>query len=150
MILNFKTFKIIKTTKYIKKNNLLIFAYGVNRLSNDWILTEQKLEKLNIKYYKIFNTFPQKLLNNSIFNYSTNFIGTTIFFLNLKNNDKNFEKYHIKELSSVLFYLLGIKLNNKIYSIEQLKNLNSLKHTENVLVFYKFCEASILKSYKIL
>lgn len=150
MTLNFKTFKILKTTRYIKNNNLLLFAYGVNRLSNDWILTEQRLEKLNIKYYKVFNTFPEKLFNNSIFSCSTNFVGTALFFLHFKDNSKNFERLPIKELSSVLFYVLGVKLNNKIYDIEKLKNLNSLNYTDNKLVLYKFYEASLLKNYIIL
>jgi hypothetical protein len=150
VLLDFKAFKILKTTKYIKNNNLLLFTYGINRLSNDWVITEQKLEKLNIKYYKVFNTFPQKLLTNSIFSYSMNFIGTTFFFLHFKNSSKNFERFHIKELSVNLFFLLGVKLNNKVYVVESLKNLNSFKYTENKLVFYKFCEAGLMINYKIL
>jgi hypothetical protein len=149
VILNFKTFKILKTTKYIKNNNLLLFAYGINRLSNNWVLTEQKLEKLNIKYYKVFNKVPQKLFNNSIFIYSTNFISTVLFFLHLKDNSRNLEKFQIKELSSILFFVLSFKLNNKIYTLKQLKNLNSFKYIDNKLVLYKFCDASLLKNYKI-
>lgn len=148
-MLNFKAFKIIKTTKYIKNNNLLLFAYGINRLSNDWVSTEQKLDKLNIKYYKVFNTFPKNIFKNSIFTYSTNFIGTAIFFLHFKNNSHSFKKSNLKELSYILFYVLGVKLNNKIYSLEQFQKLNSFKYLKNKLILYKFCETCLLKSYKI-
>jgi len=56
----------------------------------------------------------------------------------LLNNDNNDTKLTFKELENInpLINLLGLRLNNKIYSRKQIKNLKKVSYTDNVFEVY--------------
>lgn len=134
-----KNYKINKTKNYIRTNNILFFFNGVNKNSNDWIHTEQNLKKINFKYYKVFNKTTKKALNDSIYNKASNTINGITFFIKPETSTKNLLKNTIvKDLKLLLFILLAIKLNNKLYSANQLNKTNSVNYTDNKLLMYQF------------
>ena len=134
-----KNYKINKTKNYIQTNNILFFFNGVNKNSNDWIHTEQNLKKINFKYYKVFNKTTKKALNDSIYNRASNTINGITFFIKPETSTKNLLKTTIvKDLKLLLFILLTIKLNNKLYSANQLNKNNSLNYMDNKLLMYQF------------
>src|SRR6476620_8642663 len=134
-----KNYKINKTKNYIQTNNILFFFNGVNKNSNDWIHTEQNLKKINFKYYKVFNKTTKKALNDSIYNRASNTINGITFFIKTETIKKNLLKTTIvKDLKLLLFILLTIKLNNKLYSANQLNKNNSLNYMDNKLLMYQF------------
>jgi hypothetical protein len=136
---NSKNYKINKTKDYVKTNNILFFFNGVNRNSNDWIHTEQNFKKLNFKYYKVFNKTTKKVLNDSIYSNVNNTINGTTFFIKPEENIKNLFKNTItKDLKLLLFILLAVKLNNKLYSASQFKKASSLNYRDNKLLIYQF------------
>jgi hypothetical protein len=47
-------------------------------------------------------------------------------------------KKNIDNFELLLFTLLAIKLNNKVYSTSQVKNTFSLNYKDNKLLFYQF------------
>jgi hypothetical protein len=134
-----KEFKIEKTKNRIKHNKLFIFLNGITRNSNDWILVEQELKKINFNSNKIFNTALKKPLNNSIFKSTSLLVNSIIFLfkpiLTSKNLNKNILFYKIEIL---IFLLLAVKINNKIYSKPQLKSLLTINYTNSTRLFYKF------------
>jgi len=56
----------------------------------------------------------------------------------LLNNKSNFSKLTFEELESInpLISFLGCKLNNKIYSKKQIRNLKRVSYIENVSIFH--------------
>jgi len=139
MKLNTKDYKTTITKNYIKTNNLFILFNGVNRKSSDWIATEQNLKNIGFKYYKVFNKTARKTLNESIYKkYQTAVNGIT-FFMKPASNIKPITKYVLlNSFEPLLFTILALKLNNKIYSVKQLKNIYSFKYKENKLLLYQF------------
>lgn len=134
-----KSYKINKTKNYIKTNNILFFFNGVNKNSKDWIHTEQNLKKINFKFYKVFNKTTKKTLNDSIYNKISSTVNGITFFIKPETNTKNLLKTTItKDLRLLLFILLAIKLNNKLYSASQLSKSNSLNYLDNKLLMYQF------------
>lgn len=131
-------YKINKTKNFIKTNNILFFFNGVNKNSNDWIHTEQSLKKTNFEYYKVFNKLTKKVLYNSIFSKTTHMINGITFFIKPKT-DKTFVKNtFIKSLKPLFFILLAVKLNNKLYSTNQLNKNFSFNYVNNKLLLYQF------------
>lgn len=139
MDLTTKKFKIEKTKNLIKHNNLFIFLNGINRNSNDWILIEQELKKINFNYYKIFNKTSKKTLNNSIFLNTSSLINSMTFLLKPLVAEQEINKdILLNKIETLIFSLLAIKVNNKIYSKTKLKNLVTLNYKNNRLLLYKF------------
>jgi hypothetical protein len=139
MDLTTKKFKIEKTKNIIKHNNLFIFLNGINRNSNDWILIEQELKKINFNYYKIFNKTSKKTLNNSIFLNTSSLINSMTFLLKPLVAEQEVNKNMLlNKIETLIFSLLAIKVNNKIYSKTKLKNLVTLNYKNNKLLLYKF------------
>jgi hypothetical protein len=57
----------------------------------------------------------------------------------LLSSDNNNAKLTFKELESInpLINLLGFRLNNKIYSKKQIKNLKKMSYSDNICIFHK-------------
>jgi hypothetical protein len=148
MKFNLKNYKTAKTKKYIKVTNLFFFFSGVNRNSDDWIMTEQDLKKINFSYYKVFNKTATKTLKNSIYNNIKPIINGITFFIKPASIPKQLTKEVILDnFEPLLFMILAVKFNNKIYSITQLKKTNSLDYYENKLLICQFGTTQ-LKFYK--
>jgi hypothetical protein len=134
-----KNFKIEKTKNFIKNNSLFIFFNGINRNTNDWIIIEQELKKIDFNYYKICNKTSKTILNNSIFLSTSSLINSMTFLLKPLENKKEINKNILfKNIESLIFSLLAIKINNRMYSKTQIKNLISLNYKDNKLLLYKF------------
>jgi hypothetical protein len=134
-----KEYKITKTKSYIQTSNLFFFFNGINRNSNDWIIIEQKLKNINFEYYKIFNKTSKKTLENSIYKNVIPTINSITFLIKLRSNTKELSKQILlNNFEPLLFTLLAVKLNNKIYSTTQLKALPSLNYSENKLLLFQF------------
>lgn len=139
MKFNLKTYQISKTKQYLKKNNFLLFSVGANQDSQNWVTIEQGLHKLKLNYYKIYNNTTRKIIANSIYSNFISTVNSTFFFLKPQQNSKVFTKNTtISLFNSILFTVLAIKLNRKIYAIAQSKNINSFDYKKNISVMYQF------------
>jgi hypothetical protein len=133
-----------KTKNYVIKNNLFFFFNGINRKSNAWINIEQEIQNLSFSYYKILNTISKNTLNNSIYKNVTPLINSVTFLLKPLDNSKEITRQKIlTNFEPLVFILLAIKLNNKIYSKNQLINKFSFKYKENKLLFFQFNATNI-------
>lgn len=138
MELTTKNFKIEKTKNFIKHNNLFIFLNGINRNSSDWVLIEQELKKINFNYYKISNKTSKYALTNSILLNTSSLINSMTFLLKPIKTNKEINKNTLYKFDTLFFSLLAIKINNKMYSKNQLQKLFTLNYKDNKLILYKF------------
>lgn len=140
MKLNFRNYQNIKIKQDLKKNNFLLFSIGVNQSAQNWINVEQVLHKLKLNYYKTYNNKTRKIIKNSIYKNLFNIFNGTFFFIKPKLNSKQklVNNTVLKNLSSILFTIISIKINNKIYTIPQLKNINSFVYKNNIKIIYQF------------
>ena len=138
MHFKFRDYQFLKTKKHLK-SKFLIFSNGVNQTSKNWLTIEQSLSDCNLNYYKIYNKIALKVFKNSLYKNTDNIVKGAFFFLKLKNALLVLNKQKLfKSLEATFFTLLSIKLNNKIYSAIQVKNMKSLNYKNTMTVFYQF------------
>jgi hypothetical protein len=131
-----KNYKTIKTKNYLKKNNLFFFFNGINQNSNNWIRTKQDLQNLNLNYYKIFNKTSIATFKNSIYKNNDAPINGLTLLIKPTSHNILITKKILFSLDPFIF--LAFKLNNKIYSLTQIKQINSFSYYNNKLLLYKF------------
>lgn len=134
--MKFKDYQNIKIKNYLKNDSLLLISNGINQKSKNEILIKQEIKKLRITYYKIYNKLTVKIFKNSIYKNFTKLIYSPVFFFTTKQ--KYFNVKTTKYLETLKFFILGIKLNKKIYTITQLKNIKSTKYKSIVSMLYQF------------
>ena len=143
MKLNSKIYKTNKTKNLIKNNIFFIYS-GTNRKTTEWIITEQELIHVNFEYYKIFNKITLKIFKNSKFkNFRSNISSLTFFIKPNLNNIRLKKLILINHFEALLFKLLAIKLNNKIYSFKQLNKTYSMNYKNNKILLYQFGIANL-------
>jgi hypothetical protein len=144
-----KTYKLNKTKNYIKDNNLIFFFNGINKNSNNWLLTEQKLKTLKLNYYKIFNKTTIKSLKKSIYFSTVPMVYGIIFFIKPHSETQALSVKNVSNnLESLFFTVLALKLNNKVYSAKQIEKNNSFNYKENKLLMSQFCITNLKLHFK--
>ena len=135
MDFNLKTYKRFKIKHYFKTRNFFYFFHGTSLKNENWIKTEQGFARHELKYIRILNKLMINTLKNSIFKNLVVLIHGPILLL---NNSTNSSKINFEELESInpLISFLGCRLNNKIYSKNQIKNLKRVSYIENVSIFH--------------
>lgn len=143
-----KEYTIIKTKNYIKKNRLFFFFNGINRNSNDLVLVEQNLQKINLNCYKVYNKTSKKTLSTSVyFNMSALINGITFLLKPISSKKEISKRKLIVDFDLLNYTLLAFNLNNRIYSKTQLKNVVSLNYKESKLLFFQFSVTNLKTVY---
>jgi hypothetical protein len=142
-----KTYKVFKIKYYLKQNKLFFFYAATSLNLKNWLLIEQTLKKSNLNYYRLSSTLAIKTMKKSIY---TNF-KQQIHSLTMLVSPKHKIPLRLKKLTNLekALTLLSVKLNNKIYSISQLKNLNSLKYNQTVLKLFQFFIIYLTYAFKL-
>lgn len=143
-----KKYNMLKTRLSFKNVNLEFFLNGINQLSSDWIITEQKIKKLNFCYYKLLTNVTKKTLRNSIYSNLANAINSITYVFKLVKNTFEIQKKVIKNLESLKFLLLFLKLNNKLYTKTNIKDIFSLNYTNNKLLLFQFLITNVKIIFK--
>jgi len=130
-----KSYKLQKTKNYFQKKQIF-FIYNVSNLnSTSWLKTEQVFHNYNLKYYKVYNTLSKKFLEKSIFKNTTSLINSSICFVHFENTTTTSgDLQKIINLNPLISFI-GLRLNNKIYSLPQLTRISSISYTKNIKVF---------------
>jgi hypothetical protein len=149
MQLSSKDYKILKTKNFLKKDNLLFFFNSIHRNSNDEIIVEQKIKKFNLNHYKIFNKTSKTTINNSIYKNSNELINSMTVLIKPISNKIELKKSDLSTcFEPLLFNMLAIKLNNKIYSTSQLKNVVTLNYRDIKLLLFQFILTNLKLIFK--
>ena len=139
MKLTTKKYKTNKTLNYIKTNSLFLIFNGINSNASNWIKTEQELYKNNVNCHRIFNKTSEKTLTNSVFYPMKSNVNGTVFFIKPTHNIQVLSKKTLfTKLELLRLTLVAVKFNNKVNTVKQLQNLNSLDYKDNKLLFYQF------------
>ena len=150
MKFNLKNHQTHKLKQLLKKERFLIFSINTNQNSKNWILIEQGLHKLKLKYYKIYNNTAINAIKNSTQVNLLKIICSTFFFLKLKNSNKKLIKNSIiNELNSIFFTTLAVKINQNVYSINQIKKLTVFSYKKNISILYQFLQTNLKSSITI-
>lgn len=149
MDFNFKSSKIRKINKFLKKNKSFLLYHATKLDLSLWIKLEQKLKKLKLKYLKIKNSIMTIVFKNSIFKHLNFIFSSFILIIYLNLNESKLKILLIEELFKPLFILLSIKVQNKMRSIFQLKTINIFSYKNNMLIFQNLLEINLKKIYII-
>jgi len=123
----------------MKNNSLFFFFNGINPNSNNWIHTEQELQKIRFNYYKVFNKTSKTLLKISIYKIIEPTINGVTYIIKPQDINKELSKHLlINNLGPLLFTMLIIKLNNKAYTAKQFKSTPTLNYKQAKLSFYQY------------
>lgn len=144
MDFSLKTYRRLKIKYYLKTINFFFFFHGASLNNESWIKTEQTLVKNKLKYYRVFNTLMIRTLKCSIFKNLITLLHGPIVLINTNNVELTLKK--LKNINP-LINLLCLKLNNKIYSKKQIKNIKKLSYIENVSIFHKSMKNLIKMPY---
>jgi len=142
-----KTYKVFKTKYYLKQNKLFFFYAATSLSIKNWLAIEQTLKKSNLNYYRLSNTLAIKTIKTSVY---TNF-KQLIHSLTMLVDPGPKTILKLKKLINLekVLTLLSVKLNNRIYSISQLKNLNSLDYNQTILRLFQFFIVYLTYVFKI-
>lgn len=144
----FKKYRTLKINTYIKTNAFLFFFQSNKSNHIIWKKNEQKLTRLELVYYKLINKIVLKTFKNSVYkNFIPLICGVVLL---IKSNTKQIKDYKtIKKALISNFSLLCLKLNNKIYSVNEIKNFQSFSYKKNMFFLYQTLEKYSKISYTI-
>ena len=131
-----KHYKLAKIKSYYKNEKILFLFDTYNLDTKNWLKVEQKLKNLNLKYYKIFNVITKIFLKNTIFKNLKTIINGPLKLVSLRDEKTLIDIKKLKKTFSN-FQLSTVKLNNKLYSKSQIKNLELLNYKVNLYTFNK-------------
>ena len=147
MKFNLKNYQTHKLKQLLKKENFLIFAINTNKNFKNWLLVEQGLHKLKINYHKVYNNTAANAIKRSTQVNLLKVLCSTFFFLKTNNFTKTLMKSKIiNELNLIFFTILALKINQNVYSINQIKNLTIFSYKKQISILYQFL-ISNLKSF---
>lgn len=130
MKFNSKRYQIFKLKTYLKEKDFLIFHCAKLNIKQ-WIIIEQHLKKLKLKYYKPLNGVSLKILNKSTYRYFNHLLSGPVLFVEYDSKVLNFDfSIILKKLDSE-FILLAVKINNNIYMTPYLRKLKTLNYKSN-------------------
>ena len=147
MKFNLKEYQKQKIKQYFKNNCFSILSINANQKAYNWMDMEQELQKLQFTYYKVCNKTTKKLMKKSVHLNFANLINSTFFFLKPTHHKMKINNKTFQQLGSILFSILAIKLNKKIYSLSQSKNITSMNYKKNISILYQFLITNTKKTY---
>ena len=147
-----KSYKVFKLKNYFKTKSLFIVFHCAKLNLKEWVHIEQKLKKLKLNYYKPLNKVTVRELKNSIYcNYSSIINGSVLFVSFDITNDSVFDLANdlnqLQKSLKPLFIKVSLKLNNKLYSPQQLLKFQNLSYKKNVFKFNKVLNKFLKSSY---
>jgi len=131
-----KTFKLYKVKHYFKNQNLVFFFHTTNLNSKRSLKIEQDLFNYELECHKITNTITRYALKNSVISNTSILISGSLCLVCLKKKTLKIDVQKLLNISKTM-PVLGVKLNKKMYSRQQLSTLSTLNYTKNVKVLNK-------------
>jgi hypothetical protein len=137
-----RDYQMAKTKSYLKNDKLCFFFQNSTEKAYNWLTTEQIVNNLNLKYYKVNTLSAQKIFIVSKHKLKSFLIKSTITFLKQKSLYSTYNKFTFNQIITT-FSLIAVKINNIIVSIDQFKNLHIFYYQILVFVLYSCFIANI-------
>ena len=143
---NFKKFKLYKIKQDLKTQNIVFFFHTTNLKTINWLKIEQEFFKSKLECYKINNSVTHYALKNSaFFNFSTLINGEMcVIYLKTFNSNLNMQKFNKIDKT---MHLMGMKLNKKFYTKQQLNTISTLDYNTNINIFTKIMKKLLKLPY---
>ena len=145
---NLKKYRVLKIKNSFKNSDLLFFYHSSKIKSNKWMLTEQHLKKIKLEYNQIYNGTAIKTINNSIYLNMNKIISGVVIFAKPIFKSTTLQLKTVKNDLNPTFILLFLKLNNKVYTLPQFKNMNILNYQTAVFNFNRGLSRYVKTIYK--
>lgn len=132
-----KTYKYLTLKIYFKKFRFFFLYNTIVQKTNLKIL--QELKNLELKHYKIYNTLIIIIMRNSIYQNYTSLINGLMMLVSSKTT------MHLNTLAQFndIITPVGVKINNKIYSIKQINLVIKFKYIKDSLDLIKTVKLSL-------
>ena len=132
-----KTYKHLTLKIYFKKFRFF-FLYNTIVQKNNF-KTLQELKNLELKHYKLYNTLTVIIMQNSIYRNYTSLINGLMMLVLSKTT------MHLNTLAQFndIITLVGVKINNKIYSIKQINLVIEFKYIKDSLDLIRTVKLSL-------
>jgi hypothetical protein len=130
-----RDYQMAKTKSYLKNDKLCFFFQNSTEKADNWLTTEQIVNNLNLKYYKVNTLSAQKTLSVSKHKLKSFLIKSTTTFLKQKSLYSNLNKFTFNQIKTT-FIFLAVKVNNIIVSIDQFKNLHIFYYQILLFILY--------------
>lgn len=135
MKFNNKHYKLKKTKLYFEKESIFFIYTSNNFNSKKNLELKQNFKKLNLTSLTIKNKLTKKFIKKSIFKNFSIIITGPICIIKPTTNLKHTETFKkLINLDNSLTFI-GLKINNRIYSVNQIKTLNFLNYSQNIISF---------------
>ena len=140
-------YKLNKIINNLKNEPIIVIAHLPNSKSNSIIKFNRDIQKLGLKSHKIKNSLAKKIIKRSVFKHFNSISSGQICFIYFNNKIKHI--LEIKKLKSVnsQLYILGLKIYNKLYLSNQLKNVISINYLQNLRVLNSTLKNCMKYSY---
>jgi hypothetical protein len=132
-----KTYKHLALKTYFKKFRFF-FLYNTIVQKNNFKIP-QELKNLELKHCKLYNTLTIIIMQNSIYRNYTSLINGLVMIV-IPKNTMNLNT--LAQFNDTVT-LVGVKINNKIYSINQLNLVIKFKYMKDSLDFIKTVKLSL-------
>ena len=130
-----RDYQMAKTKSYLQNDKLCFFFQNSTEKAFNWLTTEQIVDNLNLKYYKVNTLSAQKTFFVSKHKLKSFLIKSTTTFLKQKTPCFSFTKFPFDRITTT-FSLIAVKVNNIIVSIDQFKNLHIFYYQILILIIY--------------
>ena len=146
----FKEFELKKTINQIKNNQIVFFFHSTDLDSADKLKLDQNLKQKNFKLIKIKNNLFKIMSKDSVFNYQRNLVNGSMCLLYQNENTSINEQFkNILKIDPNLT-LVAIKLNNRVYSKNQLNKVTTINYLKNLKLFAKTLNKVFKAPYTVL
>lgn len=125
----------LKRTKNNFKTNKILLFFNYSTKYN-YIKFDQEIKHKNLKYYSLKIKLIKKIIKTSALKLLRNHFNNHMITCYLKTINEILT--HKQLLISEDFYLLKLKLNNRLYSIPQLNTLTKLDYNYSITNVYLF------------
>jgi hypothetical protein len=137
-----RDYQMIKTKNLLTHNKICFFFQNSTEKAYTWLTTEQTVNELNFKYYKVNTLAGRRVFSNSKHRLKKLLISGTTAIVKQHNVYLNYTKFTNEKIADT-FILIAIKINNTIVSTEQFKSLNICYYTLMMLTIYNYLIANI-------
>ena len=146
MKLSIKSYKYLKI-KRIFKNENFILIYNTTNVKH-FIKFNQKFKNLNFEYYQIYNNIAKKAFKKSIYKNIQYLLSNRTVTLTPIIRTLNLTLKNCAEIDESL-YLIGLKLNTKVYSTSKLNSLLQLNYEKDHLMLLRFLKNRLKITHKL-
>ena len=146
---NLKKYRVLKIKNNFKNSDLLFFYHSSKIKSNKLVFAEQHFKKIKLNCNQIYNGTTIKTINNSIYSNINQTVSGIITFTKPTFKSTTLQLKTIKNNLEPSFILLFLKLNNKIYTLLQFKNINKFNYKITIFNLNKELIKYIKTIYKL-